>query len=853
MIITTKLHFTRSRAPVVMRRRLHERMDEGLQCKLTLITAPAGYGKTTLLSEWAMNIEIPVAWVSLDYGDNRRKSFWSHTVAALKLAHDSFDDQAVLRHMSDDVTGDSFMAAFINGVNRITQPIVLIWDDFHQIEDPSILEGVQYLIERLPSHMHLFIASRVALPLSLTRLKISSALNELHISDLSFNEDETSEFFAVCGGVHLSNEETTFVQQRTEGWAAAMRLAVLSLLDQGDVASLVRSMSGVHRDLSDYFFEEVLSRLSKPLQQFLLHTSILSRMKPSLCEAVTGESESETMLLHLEQSGLFLIPLDDQREWYRYHHLFQSFLISQLKLRDPHLWNQLHMSAARWLEDHGYSHEAVDHYLAAEGYHEALEILERIAPELMADDWTLLSAWLCEIPDSLLLQKPLLYLMKLAALYMTERVDEATQGYWHAHRLLEEGDVANDGDAGITLRCGLDFLAAIRTFMDREFDDAIHFSNEYVEGHPEGDLFVGFGCDQDGNHSLWNTYVSDQQPVLAKHVLPQLIDIWSRSQNIYFLAHLYIDIGRYYYEIDHLDLAEANMLQAYELASTHLNICLATTAELWLARIAAVQGEKLKADSIIQRLQEGCHGKQRLMTRISQMQVWLWKLQGEEQQVRRWIEEKDLRVQDEIPSTMIQEYEWLAMSLAEQGERSTALHLLERLIKIGYRTGRLGDQIRLRLSKSIILSDAGESSFSLEVLEEALALAHSGGYVRTIVDGGEPVGRLLEQYIESRHKYQRRPVHTVPLIYMKRLLRLIFPFGKTVDDAGIYEGRLPLLTPKEQEVLNLMRQDLTNREIALEMNVTLATIKTHINNIYGKLQTKDRIQALERARTFKLF
>lgn len=325
MIIATKLHIPRPRSALVARPRLIHRLHEGLNCALTVVTAPAGYGKTTLLSEWAMTMDSPVAWVSLDQGDNRSMCFWAHTIAALKQACPSFDEQAVLRHAAEDASGDSLITALVNSVHRISQTIMLVWDDFHYIEEPSILKGIVYLLERLPSHVHLYIASRTIPPIPLSRIRAGSGLNRLDVSDLCFIPEETSEFFTLCGGMELSADEAIAVQEQTEGWAAAMRLAALSLRENADSASMIRKMTGTERDISDYFFEEVLSRQPETLQKFLLRTSILARMNGELCKAVTGMAESDLYLQQLEQMSLFLVPLDEQREWYRYHHLFQQF------------------------------------------------------------------------------------------------------------------------------------------------------------------------------------------------------------------------------------------------------------------------------------------------------------------------------------------------------------------------------------------------------------------------------------------------------------------------------------------------------------------------------------------------
>lgn len=855
MIVATKLHIPRPRTAIVKRPRLIRRLHEGLDHALTLVTAPAGYGKTTLLSEWTSTLDSSVAWVSLDQGDNDHIRFWAHMIAALKQACPVFDEQAVLRHAVEDSSGNSLIAALVNGLHRVSHTMVLIWDDFHHIEEPTILKGIVYLLERLPSHVHLYISSRIPPSLSLSRIRAGNGLNRLEAYDLNFVPEETSEFFVKCGLLDLSDEEVAVVQEQTEGWIAAMRLVVLSLNETADPALIVRKMTGSERDISDYFFEEVLSRLPETLQQFLFQTSILQRMTGELCQAVTGIAESAAYLQRLEQESLFLVSLDERREWYRYHHLFQQFLNVQLKVQEPGRWKTLHIAAGRWLEENDYLYEAVDHYLAGTSYEEALSLLEAIAPELMVNKWTTLYTWLSAIPDSLLFAKPMMFIAKLASQYLSGRIEAATDGYWRAVRMLEEDGASFHLDNSRTLQAGLAFLTAFRTFLDRDFEYAVQFSREYVERHPEGDFFIGFGSDPEGYHPVWDIYVSDDSPRLAEQVLNPLLSIWSETRNVYFIAHLCIDFGKLQYERNLLDEAEKYMRRAHDIGRSHDNTSLKTIAELWLARIAAAQGDWNTAIAMVQELakQTASKANPRLSGKIAWFRAILGKMRGEEKPMRQWVRKSGLRSRDEIPLSMIREYDLLASLLAEQGKTEVAASLIERLLVIVSQTGRQSDAIRLLVHKSMILSLQGKVIQSMDVLEETLALAWTEGYVRTFVDEGAALVQLLDQYITLRQNQHRRPGRKVPLPYVKRLLQLITYREGGIGSSVLKGAYIPSLTAKEQYVLRLLETGMSNKEMALQLNVSLATVKTHINNIYGKLQAKSRLQALERARTFRLF
>lgn len=853
MIIATKLHIPRLRTEIVTRPRLTRRLHEGLNGALTMIAAPAGYGKTTLLSEWAMSLEGPVAWVSMDMGDNDRMRFWTHTIAALKQAYPAFNAKDVLRFAEEGA--DSFIAALINGLHRTSHAMVLVWDDFHHIKEPAILAEVQYVLERLPAQVHLYISSRTIPPFSLSRFRTSSGLIRVGAQDLRFLPEETTAFFTLCGGMKLSVEEASTVQEKTEGWAAAMRLAALSMGEQAYPASLFRKLSGTEHDISDYFFEEVLSRQPEAMQQFLLRTSILERMTGELCQAVTGMTESTAYLQRLEQASLFLIPLDERREWYRYHHLFQQFLAVQFKRREPLQWKSLHMAAGIWLEENGYAHEAVNHYLAGAGYEEALTLLEAIAPKLMIHEWATLCAWLTAIPDSLFHARPTLLLTKLASQYISGQVEEATDGYWRAVRRLEEDTAFLHSHHGETLQAGLAFLAAFRTFLDRDFDYAVQFSEEYVRIHPEGNFFIGFGSDREGCHPVWDIHVTDDSLALAERVLNPLLSIWSGTRNVYFVAHLCIDYGQLQYERNQLNEAEKYMRRAYDIGSTHDNPSLAAAAAFWLARIAAAQGDAGSANVIAQELARQSEWREnpRLSGKTSWYQAMLGRLLGEEKLVRQWLKGCGLRALDEIPLSMIKEYDLFASLHAEHGKIKEAITITDRLLFITSQAGRQGDHIRLLVHKSRILFLQGKAVRSMDVLEEALALAWPEGYIRTFVDEGASFRALLDHYLLLRQHQHHRPERRVPLSYVKRLLRLIPGMREENGDLVSLEGGFPSLTAKEKAVLALMEQGMSNKEVALHLNVSLATVKTHINNIYGKLQAGSRLQALERARTLRLF
>lgn len=444
---------------------------------------------------------------------------------------------------------------------------------------------------------------------------------------------------------------------------------------------------------------------------------------------------------------MFLIPLDDRREWYRYHPLFQQFLLAQLQIREPQNREGFHHKAGRWLEHNGYLPEAVGHYLSACRHEEALRLIVTLAPDMLTDGWSTLGNWLSLIPEPLLIAKPRLLLTQLAALYLSGQTGAATDGYWRAVRRLENGGPTNQSEKHRLLKAGLAFLAAMRTFLDGDFLDAVHFSKTYVEAHPEGDLFVGFGSDRDGYHPLWNVYVSDSSLRMAEEVLPPLLAIWSATKNIYMIAHLNIDYGKWLYERNRLDEAESCMRRAWELGNAHDHVSLVTLASLWLARISVARGDAKTAQGMVNRInrQTAREASALLSGKVAWFSAMQGRLPGQERPVKAWLRKSDLRPGDEISLSMIKEYNLLACCLAEQGKVREAVVLLDRLLRMADEAGKQSDKIRLLVHKSVVLSGQGKLSQSMDALDEALALAWPEGYVRTFVDEGLPLRTLLEQ------------------------------------------------------------------------------------------------------------
>src|SRR5438874_1464422 len=412
-ILATKLYIPPPRPNVVLRPRLLERLNEGLHRKLTLISAPAGFGKTTLVSEWAAFVQRPTAWLSLDEGDNDPIRFLTYLVAAVQTIADGVlgtlsGGQVMLQSPQPPPT-ESILTTLLNDLTTIQDPFVLVLDDYHVIDAKAVDQTLTYLVEHLPPQMHLVIATREDPQLPLARLRARSHLTELRAADLRFTASDAAEFLTQVMGLSLSASDIAALEDHTEGWIAGLQLAALSMQGHQDVPGFIRAFAGDHRYIVDYLVEEVLQRQPEPVRSFLLQTAILDRLNGPLCDAVTGQEEGTARLEALERGNLFVVPLDDKRHWYRYHHLFADVLSAHLMAEQPDQVATLHRRASAWYEQHGSASDAIRHALAAADFARAADLVELgVLAMLRSRQEATLLGWLKVLPDEVLRCRPVL-------------------------------------------------------------------------------------------------------------------------------------------------------------------------------------------------------------------------------------------------------------------------------------------------------------------------------------------------------------------------------------------------------------------------------------------------------------
>jgi LuxR family maltose regulon positive regulatory protein len=442
-LLTTKISVPPARLNMVTRPRLTQLMNSAVRGTLTLIVAPAGWGKTTLLSAWHSDVSRsawPLAWVSLDAGDNDPIRFWTYVISALNTLHAGVGETPLaLIYASSSPPIEDVLTSLLNALIQFTTEIVLVLDDYHLIEAEPIHDALTYLVEHLPPKVHLVIASRSDPLLPLARLRARSALTELRAASLRFTAEETASFLTEVMGLSLSSEQVAALEARTEGWIAGLHLAALSMQGRDDVAGFIAAFTGSHRYVVDYLVEEVLSRQPEVVQDFLLQTCLLDRLSGRLCDAVRGREDSQLLLEHVERSNLFLVALDEERRWYRYHHLFAEVSRNRLQQQQPLMVPELHRQASRWYEQHKLFDEAVTHALAIPDVEHAARLIEQYAQFTnFPSQFQALLGWLNRLPNALVRTQPSLCLMHAITLMLTHQPEKASARLQDAEQCLQE-------------------------------------------------------------------------------------------------------------------------------------------------------------------------------------------------------------------------------------------------------------------------------------------------------------------------------------------------------------------------------------------------------------------------------
>jgi LuxR family maltose regulon positive regulatory protein len=906
-ILATKLYVPPPRPRVVLRPRLIERLNEGLHRRLTLISAPAGFGKTTLLSGWVAGCERPAAWLSLDEGDNDPTRFLSYLVAAL---------QTIAPNIGEGVLGalqspqppptETILTVLLNEINTIPDGFVLVLDDYHVIDAKTVDDALVFLLDHLPPRMHLIISTREDPHLPLARLRARGQLGELRAADLRFTPSEAAEFLEGVMGLSLSAEDIAALEDRTEGWIAGLQLAALSMRGREDVAGFIRAFAGDNRYVVDYLVEEVLQRQPERVRSFLLQTSILERLSGPLCDAVTGQEASNALLEALERGNLFVVPLDDRRHWFRYHHLFADVLRARLMEEQPDRTPTLHRRASEWYERNGSPTDAIRHALAAEDFERAAGLVELATLEMLGSSQETLYRWLMALPDEVVRARPVLsvyYAFALLGRGGFEAVDAHLRG---AERWLDTSAETSERREApsvdmvvvdeVAFRSLPGTIAVARAYHAGALGDvfcAADHARRALDLLPEDDhLWRGAAAsllgiaywtsgDLEAAHRSFADGVSHQQMTgnirfqivgtyiladirIAQGRLHEAVRTYEQSLQVvteqgdpvWGTAHLYVGLGELHRERGDLEAANQHLLRSKEL-DEHGE--LPETRYRWyvaMARIKEAQGDLDAALDLLDEAERQYVASPDPDVRpIAALKTRVWVAQGRLTEALGWTRERGLSAHDDL--SYLREFEHITLARVliarynrDRAERSIheAMGLLERLLKAAEEGGRIGSVIEILVLQALAHEAQGDDSTALVPLERALTLAEPEGYVRIFVDEGRPMAQLLS----------KAATHGIMLGYVGRLLSAFEAEEHKSEDRSRLPPALPAqslvepLSQRELEVLQLLAQGLSNREISQRLFLALSTVKGHNRIIFSKLMVQNRTEAVARARELGL-
>lgn len=889
-ILATKLYIPVLRPGSVLRPRLLDRMNGGLRGKLTLISAPAGFGKTTLVTGWIASNERPAAWLSLDEADSDPVRFITHFIAALRMIEPEIGARLLkLLESPQPPPIDSLLTPLLNELAAIQQDFVLVLDDYHVLDSHEIDNTLAFLIDNQPPQMHIVITTREDPRLPLARLRARNQLTEFRAADLRFTPEEAAEFLNNAMGLNLSSDDIAALEQRTEGWVAGLQLAAISMQGQTHPHSFVQLFTGTHRFIVDYLVEEVLDHQPDHVRDFLFQTSILDRLSASLCDAVTGRDDSQAMLEQLEQSNMLIVPLDYQRQWYRYHHLFAEVLQTYARKAAPDKISVWQKRASLWYEQNGFRSVAIRYAFAANDFEQAANLIELSWPFVAQNiQPTEFLRWVQKLPDEILEVRPVLIVAYAWALLDTRNLDTVDYYLEKAESWLEIIDERVDHEAIIVNQAQFELLAGTtataRAYLAQarqNIEETIYHAQRALTllAHDQHywmgltSLFLGLA--QWANSDLDDAYdaITDslQSFVAADNlyfqvygtvVLAEIRVLQSRLRQAYDHYHealklaqsadsraipmsisFYVGLGALYLEWNDLETAEQQINTGAKQLSRALIGFDAYRSKVVLAQIRVAAGHYDDAMALLEDAKSDFKpGTPPNISPPESLRARFLLKQGRLDDALDWIQRRDLSTEDVLHFS--EEFDHITLArvkLAQYQQQPNEhgleclLDFLERLRHAASDGGRVGRVLEILILQALAYSANGDKSAALLSLEKALTLAESEGYIRIFVDEGEAIQPLLVSCLSQGNH----------VAYVKKLLDQLQPHR---DSQSPNQLLIEPLSERELDVLYLMADGHTNQAIANDLFIALSTVKKHINNIYGKLNVPNRTQAINRAR-----
>jgi LuxR family transcriptional regulator, maltose regulon positive regulatory protein len=900
-ILTTKLHFPSYRAGLVSRPHLVDRLHAGLSRRLTLISAPAGYGKTTLISEWIHRIQerseedgttLPeCAWLSLDEEDNDPGRFLTYLIAAMSRSekHDrSVGIEAFgMAQSPQPESHQAVLTSLINDLARVRDGTVLVIDDYHVIDSQAVDSVLLFLLEHKPCSLHLVVLTRSDPPLPLARFRAGNDMTELRAADLRFSIAESTIYLNQLMGLSLRAEDIASLETRTEGWIAGLHLAAVSLQGEKDIQQSPGSFGGTHRFVMDYLLEEVLVRQPKQIQDFLLNTAVLNRLTGALCDVVTGQDDGQSTLEMLERANLFITPLDNERRWYRYHHLFGELLARRREREDPDGCRELHIRAAAWWKENGFRDQAIEHAIRATDHEWAATMMEDHIDDMwQRGEGVRAWRWLSRLPEEVSDSKPLLCVMRGYYLECRGERAKAEHCLRIADKLMESatsGDRHSQADQLIgraaTIRAligsnrgdlvaivehaqrALDYLpprdSVWRALAAITLGDLYSFTGDMKASHRARSEAVE-ACKIAGNDYFTMTAIAKlsstlrEQGLLRKTVkvcLDQLSVATKIGLSNSRVAGLLMTVaGEALAEMNNLDQALMHARKGVALVEQGENLTILCWCYLFLIKTLYACSDFAGVEETVQRIAKIAADAEIPPWIMPQAQAWqarVWVSQGNVEPAVRWMESLEFDI-GELPDDtgyfLLIEAIVAARVLAAQGRLSDASGLLGRLLASASKHDRVTRAIEILALLALTRQEDGDRSGAREALRQALALAKPEGFVRVFVDEGPPMAGLLYEAAGggADSSYARTLLAAFPAA-----------IAEEKETPGAIASNSALIEPlseRELDVLRLIGEGLTNQQIGTKLFISVYTVKAHARSVYAKLDSHTRTQAVNRAR-----
>lgn len=874
-LLKTKLFIPQPKAHLVRRQHLLARLKSGADCKLVLISAPAGFGKTTLAVEWLSEISTPKVWISLDETENDPVMFFKYLATGLKDENNSQTPALDEMLQATQPADPQYLAeALLNDLATQQRALKIILEDYHSISNLQIHKALDFILAHLPPGIQIVIITRIDPPLSISRLRARGELIELRERDLRFTLEETTRYLIQSCGLNLFEQEIGVLQYRTEGWIAVLQLVGLSMQRQADREAFVRNFSGTERYILDYLVDEVFSHLPPAVQEFLLKTAVLDQLSAPLCDAVCYSEgkpgASQRMLEEIERANLFLIPLDDTRQWFRYHHLFAAVLVSRLQKDDPALKTDLHHKAAIWLLAHDRIPEAMHQALLGQDYERAAAIImAQHNPMMMRGELATLERWFTQIPLQVISQQPWMlisfaWVQAFAGQY--QKVEQAL-GILEPHLAGDTDEIRNRRGHAATIRAFMaDRHSQIQMAIEyaRQADTLLPPENYQLRGllpYLQGKAYrmAGeFECASSAFNQLeaislkinniWTLVIARFERMLLNWICGELhtasllyestlalID-QHQAQDFGSVAKIHLGYANVLYEWGQLEQAAQLVSQAIERMRWWRSPNDMVLAFILQARIELARGELAVADMACAKAREiilqGQVASPEYVAWLNEAHFRLWLAQTGDQTSKETFYQALPVSEGAVPAERMQLTQ--AQERLAQDDMAAAQCLLENIIPAARTGRRMRHLIEALILYNLCLQRQQCEAAAFAALEEAVRLGEAEGYIQVFIDGGGAIIEQLEQH------------------FSQPLAEKIIAAWRQSHEAPGKQNLIETLTEREMDVLQLLSAGFTNQQIAGKLHIALDTVKHHTSNIYGKLLVSNRTQALARSRAIGL-